>query len=109
MMATVDMGTITWSDHALFFLTLMERRVPTRICHWRLNESLLKKPTYREELRKHIVDYFEINEGSVSSSSLLWDAHKAVICGHCISLSARIKKNVAALYICDSNPRELYW
>lgn len=42
---TVDLGLISWSDHAPISLTLDLGSVPTRVCHWRLNESLLKKPS----------------------------------------------------------------
>lgn len=39
---------------------------PTRVCHCHLNESFLKLPHHREELKEHMVDYFQINKGLVS-------------------------------------------
>lgn len=54
-----------------------------------------QKPPHREELQKHILDYFQTNEDSVSSQAVLWEAHKAVIRGYCIALGSRIKKDVA--------------
>lgn len=95
LMATADISPITWSDHAPVILTLTNGHVSSCICHCRLNESLLKKPQFREELRQHITEYFAANEGSVSSSAILWEAHKTVIFGHCISRGTWIKKNLA--------------
>lgn len=46
-----DIGHITWSDHAPILLKVDFERVATRVCHWCLNESLLKKSHLREESR----------------------------------------------------------
>lgn len=89
------MGSITRTNHAQVSLTLNLGADHTRVCHSRLNENLLKKPQHREGLQKHIVDYFHLNEGSVFSTSALWEAHKAVIRDHCIAMGTRIKKDVA--------------
>lgn len=67
---------------------------PTRVCHWRLDESFLKKPV-REELGQRIFNYFQLNVGSVGSQGILWEEHKAVFRGHCIALGSRIKRNTA--------------
>lgn len=63
------MGPFTWTEHAPVSITLDLGLVPTRICHWRLNETLLRIPQLREELKQHIINYFQINDGSVSSSA----------------------------------------
>lgn len=93
-MIDVDIGPITWSNHAPVSLTLNLGPVPTRICHWRLNESLLKKKQLREEIERVISDYFITNEGSVSSQVTLWEEHKAVIRGQCIAIGSKIKRDV---------------
>lgn len=89
------MGPITLSDHVPISRTLNIGPVHTRIYHWRLNKSLLKKLQNRAELWKHIVDYINLNEGSVSSIAALWEAHKVVIRWHCIAMGSKIKKDVA--------------
>lgn len=91
-----DIGHITWSDHAPVMLTVDFGAVATRVCHWRLNESLLKKPQLREELRQGISRYFLENEGSVSSPLTLWEAHKAVLRGQCIAIGSRLKRDIKA-------------
>lgn len=90
-----DIGHITWSDHAPVSLTIDLGRVATRVCHWRLNETLLKKPHLREELSQGISRYFLENEGSVSSPLTLWEAHKAVLRGQCIAIGSRIKPELS--------------
>lgn len=62
-MITTEMGPISWLDHAPVSLTLDMGNVVTRICYLRLNKTLLKRPQHREELRQHIVYYFQANEG----------------------------------------------
>lgn len=94
-MTDIDIGCITWSDHAPLPLRLNLGPYPTRVCHWRLNESFLSKPQYWEELGQCISNYFQFNEGVVGSQVFLWEAHKAVFRGHCIALGSRIKRNTA--------------
>lgn len=96
MLSDASIAPITWSDHAPVSLTMKLNSVPLRACHWRLNEYLLKNPDYREELRKSVSSYFELNAGSVSSASVLWEAHKAVFRGNAIELGSRLKKSAKA-------------
>lgn len=93
LLGMVDIGPITWSDHAPVTLMLLGAMPPLRRCHWRLNERLLKQPELRAELLQHVEDYFRTNCGSVSSPAILWEAHKSVIRGHCISIATRLKKD----------------
>lgn len=93
-MVVVDIRSITWSDHVPIFLTLNLGMTPTRVCHWCLNESLLKRLQHREELKKSVTDYFQITKGLVSSQAAFWEAQKVVIRGHCIAIGARFKKYV---------------
>lgn len=99
LLESATIGPITWSDHAPVVLTLHDMARPIRKCHWRLNEQLLKRPDLREELLKHIEDYFLLNGGLVSSPAVLWEAHKAVIRGQCISMATRLKKTANQLRV----------
>lgn len=51
---TADIWSITWSDHVPVSITLDLGNLPTQVCYWHLNESLLKKPQHCQ-LRKHIL------------------------------------------------------
>lgn len=99
MLESAEIGPITWSDHAPVTLALSGGSRPLRRCHWRLNERLLKQPDLRDALLKRIEEYFIDNGGSVSSPAILWEAHKAVIRGHCISMSTRLKRDANKLRV----------
>ncbi|XP_069805749.1 ATP synthase subunit ATP5MJ, mitochondrial [Dendropsophus ebraccatus] len=89
--ATID--PISWWDHGPVIISLKSLLTPTRYCHWRLNESLLKFRPTRDSIKTSIQSYFLENGGSVESEATLWEAHKAVIRGQCIALSSRQKRD----------------
>lgn len=43
---------------------------------------------------KNCLNFFQINEGSVS---ILWEAHKAFLRGECISVGSRLKRDAVKL------------
>lgn len=81
-----DLGPITWSDHTPLTLDLCLSAAFPR----RLNESLLKYPETKNKLDAVLTEYFQLNTGSVSSLSTLWESHKAFIRGQCISVGSLV-------------------
>ncbi|KAG8551091.1 hypothetical protein GDO81_018454 [Engystomops pustulosus] len=81
-------------DFNLIFSELIDRQS--------LNQrpiSPVLKRLYRDfrvllhELLQHLKFFYDQNDGSVSSEAILWEAQKAVMRGHCISLGSRLKKD----------------
>lgn len=64
-----------------------------KTCHWRLNESLLRNIEFKDQLQLKLTEYFQLNEGSVPDTSILWEAHKAFFRGECISAGSRMKQD----------------
>lgn len=91
-----DIQAISWSDHAPITLSLTLSPGSLRKCHWRLNDFLLKHDPSRIELEQTLKLYFAENCSSEISASSLWEAHKAVFRGQCISLSTALKINTNA-------------
>ncbi|KAJ1119450.1 hypothetical protein NDU88_007635 [Pleurodeles waltl] len=73
------------SDHAPIRIRL-GRADLTRWPVWRLNAWHLQDTEYTQEIRLHLDQYFELNEGSVRSPGMLWAACKATIRGHARSI-----------------------
>lgn len=87
-----EIGPITWSDHAPITLDLAIHSALPKTCYWRLNESLLWNTDTNKLLQSKLTEYFQLNEGSVSSFSTLWEAHKAFFTGECISVGSHKKQ-----------------
>uniref|UniRef100_A0A803K2X3 Reverse transcriptase domain-containing protein n=1 Tax=Xenopus tropicalis TaxID=8364 RepID=A0A803K2X3_XENTR len=83
---------ISWSDHAPITLSIDLTELPPKKTHWRLNETLLHNPEIFKQIETNLKDYFKENEGTVSSLPTLWEAHKATIRGHLISVASHLKK-----------------
>uniref|UniRef100_A0A803JHJ3 exodeoxyribonuclease III n=1 Tax=Xenopus tropicalis TaxID=8364 RepID=A0A803JHJ3_XENTR len=84
--------TVPWSDHSPITLTLTSLwQRPTEFS-WRLNDSLLKIKTTFTPIKQAVENYFRENQGSVSSPTTLWEAHKTVIRGEIIRISSTKKK-----------------
>lgn len=78
-----DIGIRDVSDHAEVYLRL-HLDVQPKNTVWRLNTSLLNDP--------QCIEYIEFNNNEVMSSSVLWDAAKAVLRGKLLKWSLREKK-----------------
>lgn len=88
-----DIQAISWSDHVPITLSLALSSGTLRKCHWRLNDFLLKHDPSREDLEKTMTLYFAENNSPEVSIATLWEGHKAVLRGQCISLSTALKRN----------------
>ena len=67
-----------------------DNKKPTYI--WKLNNALLNDSRVKEEIKKEIKDFLEINENENTTYPNLWDVMKAVLRGKLIALSASKKK-----------------
>lgn len=92
---------LTWaplpgSHHAPLSLDLFLAAAFPKNFHWRLNESLLKHPITKDKLLTALTEYFQLNTGSVSSPSVLWDAHKAFFWGavHLCPISVLLRSSL---------------
>jgi hypothetical protein len=59
---------------------------------WKLNNTLLNGTLVKEEIKKEIKDFLEINENEATIYPNLWDTMRAVLQGKLIALSANQKK-----------------
>lgn len=82
---------ITLSDHSPIKIKInLDQEKQFR--YWRLNVSILNDPIIQQELRNKLKEYMEINDNGEANLSLLWDTAKAVMRGHIIQITSRIKK-----------------
>lgn len=91
-----DIQAISWSDHAPITLSLALSSSSFHKCHWRLNDFLFKHDPSRVELEQTLNLYFIENCSPEISASSLFEGHKAVFWGQCISLSTALKRNANA-------------
>uniref|UniRef100_H3AMF5 Endonuclease/exonuclease/phosphatase domain-containing protein n=1 Tax=Latimeria chalumnae TaxID=7897 RepID=H3AMF5_LATCH len=89
--SSCDIGIRALTDHAPVDLVIHWGDSQTARGRWHMNVSLVNNPAIREKLAAVIRDYLEINTGSVTSFSTLWEAGKAFLRGH-IEISARKKR-----------------
>lgn len=85
-------GLVTWSDHAPISMKLYPTHHIKKGTIWRLNTSVISRPHYQKQIASEIENYFNINMGSVSNPTVLWNAHNACIRGLLIKIGAHEKK-----------------
>lgn len=88
-----NISPIMWSDHAPITMEVMLSKIPSRSCHWRLNDQLLHSEPSRVKLAAGLEEFFLFNVGSIPDFSTVWEAHKAVFRGACIVEGTRLKKD----------------
>ena len=62
---------------------------------WRLNTSQLQNENSCQYIRQQILDYWEINDGTVDDPGVVWDAFKAYLRGRLIQHSSFLKKQAS--------------
>jgi len=76
------------SDHHVLKLVFNNSKERTPTYTWKLNNALLNKNLVKEEIKKEIKDFLELNENEGTTYPNLWDTMKAVLRGKLIALSA---------------------
>uniref|UniRef100_H3B5K4 exodeoxyribonuclease III n=1 Tax=Latimeria chalumnae TaxID=7897 RepID=H3B5K4_LATCH len=94
-MATIDaqIETCILSDHVPVSLKTFPSPKLIKILSWQLNTALLRDTFSQKATEKEVTTFFENNEGTASTSLILWDSFKASLRGWLISFStARLKQ-----------------
>lgn len=84
----------TLSDHAPVILVWTVPDTKPRAFTWRLPLYALMDSAFAADIAAEIDSYFQLNEGTVESSSTLWEAFKVVIRGSCISKQSGVLKSI---------------
>lgn len=91
------------SDHSPLTCTLNIQNIVKPQTNWRLNPLLLTEKEFCDYLKSQISLYFDTNDNSETTPSVLWEAFKAFIRGSIISFEAsRRKTNKARLLELDN-------
>lgn len=84
---------ITWSDHCAV-ITMVSSLIPqSRDKSWCMNEAHLTNQSYCFDIQLALKDYLLHNSTPEISPILLWEAHKPVIRGKCISVATHLKRD----------------
>lgn len=86
----VDHLPRTLSDHSPVLLSLTLPAVVHSLVAWRFPAEALLDTVFRGEVQDAIVEYFQINTGSVPRYATLWEAFKVYIRGICIAKQAGV-------------------
>jgi exonuclease III len=89
----IEIVSYILSDHhelRLIFNNNINNRKPTFT--WKLNNTLLNDTLVKEEIKKEIKDFLELNENDATTYPNLWDTMKVVLRGKLIDLNATKKK-----------------
>lgn len=90
--STSEIGSVTWSDHAPVTAEFFIQEHKNEYKNWSLNSNILEDPLLFNYIKKHLEEYFSLNKTDDVSIQTTWEASKAVIRGHFISLAASKKK-----------------
>ena len=88
-----EIGSAIISDHAPVDIAMDFQGGLPRSGRWTLHPQLLRDQIMRTELRETLVNYFKENDEGTVSSETVWEAGKAVMRGHCISILAHHRRN----------------
>ncbi|CAH2316219.1 Hypothetical predicted protein [Pelobates cultripes] len=92
LLTTAEILPMTWSDHCPIRIRMKSPLFRPKQMLWRLNESLLSDTTVVDKISDSIRTYFEENETDDVTPLTCWEAHKTVIRGQIIAISASRKK-----------------
>lgn len=88
-LVAVEIGQITWSDHAPITLDLSLNNAYSKKFYCQLNTFLLSRMDTKEKLSSSLTEFFQLNTGFVLDASTLWEVHKTYFRGQCISEGSR--------------------
>lgn len=83
--------SILISDHSPVVLYL-KGIVCRQRCNWRINPSLLKHLTFKQNFNSKFDEFLEINDNNAGSESMLWETLKVVMRGYIISFKSALKR-----------------
>ena len=84
---------ITWSDHCAV-LTSVSSLIPrSKDRTWCVNEAHLTNQSYCFDIQIALSEYLKHNSTPEVSPVILWEAHKPVIWGKCISVSTHLNRD----------------
>lgn len=104
---SADIGIRSLSDHAWVTCLFAKRVTDGKGPNWMLNKSLLSDSVISDAAANEISNYFLLNKDCGVSSETVWDAFKAVIWGHFISVATSCKK--AKLQIITDLKSKIAW
>lgn len=64
--AAAETNPITWSDRSSVHYDIDLHSVSPRTCHWHLNETFLRVPEIRDQLSRDMIEFFQLNGGTLS-------------------------------------------
>uniref|UniRef100_H3B1A1 exodeoxyribonuclease III n=1 Tax=Latimeria chalumnae TaxID=7897 RepID=H3B1A1_LATCH len=80
------------SDHSPVSMDFLPYPQIKRSITWRMNNSLLADKSFVSMLQQEISSFFQVNENTITSRLVLWDAFKATIRGWIIGQASYKKK-----------------
>lgn len=95
---SADISSCLLSDHSWVPCYFSQQNSDKNGLMWSLNWSVLKDDTTKSIISQEITHYFEANSNCSVTPLIVWDALKAVIQGHFISLTSFYKKRERTYY-----------
>ncbi|CAH2327654.1 LINE-1 reverse transcriptase [Pelobates cultripes] len=87
-----SIGSIVWSDHAPITMTMQDQYQHRGRSPWCLNDTLLHNTNFTTKLSDNLRTYFELNNSSEITATILWQAHKSVLRGLLVTQASFLKR-----------------
>lgn len=84
---------VPWSEHCAVITTISSLIPQTRDRTWCINDLHLVNKSYCFDIQQALKEYLLHNASPDISPVLLWEAHKPVIRGTCISVSSHLNRD----------------